>query len=116
MHFVSLDLLARPVNNLMIFFLIKPDIRLNTNLFPDCEKLTEYFASTVNVVSCTPHVGPSPRIKIYFPLLSTCTDELISAPKIMTFFSMVPSSNENSEQDQILCRNRYTCKYLDHHS
>ena len=116
MHFVSLDPLVTPVNNPMNIFFIKPDIRLNTNLFPDCEKLIEYFTSAVNVVSSSPHVGPSPRIKISFPLLSTCTDELISAPKIMTFFSMVPSSNENSEQDQILCRNRYTCKYLDHHS
>ena len=28
---------------------------------------------------------PSPRIQISFSLLSTCTDELISPPKIMQF-------------------------------
>ena len=58
----------------------------NTNLLPDCVKLIGYFASAVNVISFSPCVGPSPRIKIPFPLLSTCTDELISTPKIMTFF------------------------------
>ena len=31
-----------------------------------------------------PYVGPSPRIKISFFLLSTCKGELISAPKIIT--------------------------------
>ena len=34
---------------------------------------------------------------IFFPLLSICTDELISAPKIMTFFSMLPTGNENAD-------------------
>ena len=53
----------------------------------------------LNVVSSNPGAGPSPRIKISFPLLSTYTDELISAPKIMKFFPMVPSGNENSEQE-----------------
>ena len=60
--------------------------RLDRNLFLDCVKLIHYFASVVNMISSNPCVGPSPRIKISFPLLSTCTDELISAPKIMTFF------------------------------
>ena len=49
-------------------------------------KLVEYFASIVNVVPSNRYVGPSPRIKIPFTLLSTCIDELISAPKIMTLF------------------------------
>ena len=62
------------------------ECRLNTNLFPESVKLIEYFASAVNVVSSNPWVGPLPRIKIYFPVLSTFTDELISAPKIITFF------------------------------
>ena len=57
-----------------------------------------YFASAVNVVSSNPCVGPSLRIKIYFPLLSICTDELKSAPKI-TFFPMVPSGNESSNKE-----------------
>ena len=38
-------------------------------------------------------------VLISFPLLSTCTDELISAPKIMKFFPMVPSVNENCERE-----------------
>ena len=29
-----------------------------------------------------------------FPLFSICTDELISAPKIMTFLPTLPSGNE----------------------
>ena len=28
-----------------------------------------------------------------------CLDELISAPKIMTFFPMLPCVNENSERE-----------------
>ena len=47
-------------------------------------KLIEYFFSAFNVVSSNPCVGPLPRIKIYF-LLSKCTEELISTPKIMQF-------------------------------
>ena len=66
--------------------LLPSQCRLNTNLFPDCVKLIGYFASPVNVVSFNPYVGLSARIKISFPLLSTGTDEFISAPKIITFF------------------------------
>ena len=44
--------------------------------------------------SCYPCVGPSPTNKIFSFLLSICINELISAPKIM-----VPSVNENSEQE-----------------
>ena len=36
-------------------------------------------------MSANPCVGSSPRIKISFSLLSTCTEELISTPKIMQF-------------------------------
>ena len=32
-------------------------------------------------------------------LLSKCTDELISDPKIMTFAPMLPSANENAERE-----------------
>ena len=59
----------------------------------------EYFASAVNVVSSYSFVGPLSRINIYFALLSICTDELISAPKITTFFPMLSSDNENSERE-----------------
>ena len=54
-------------------------------------------ASAVNVVSSNPWAYPSPKIKISFPLLSTYTDEVISAAKMMTFSPKVPSLNENSE-------------------
>ena len=56
-----------------------------------CVKLIEYIASAVNLVSSYPCVGPSPRINMSFHLLSICTDQLISASKIMTFFSMLLS-------------------------
>ena len=50
----------------------------------------EYWAFPVNVVSSNACVGPLPRIKIYFPLLSICTDELISTLKIMIFLLSLP--------------------------
>ena len=34
-----------------------------------------------------------------FPLLSISTDELISAPKIMTFLPMLSSTNKHSERE-----------------
>ena len=49
------------------------------------------------MVSSNAYVGPSPRIKISFSLLSICTDKLISARKIMAFFPKLPFVNENSE-------------------
>ena len=50
------------------------------------------------MVSSNPCVGLSPRIKISFQLLPICTNELISAPKIITHFPMFPSGNKNSER------------------
>ena len=45
--------------------------------------------------SSNPCIGPLPRIKMSFFLLSTSTDELISAPNIITFLpNLVPSDNE----------------------
>ena len=73
--------------------------RPNTNLFPHCVKSIGHFAYAINVVSSNPWAGPSPRIKISLVLLSICTDELISTPKIMTFFPMLPSVNENSKRE-----------------
>ena len=61
--------------------------------------LIGYFASAIKVVSSNPYVGLSPRIKICFLLLSICTDEFISAQKIMTIFPMIKSGNENSERE-----------------
>ena len=65
--------------------------RLNTNLSIGCVKLIKYISSAVNVVSSNLCIGASPRITIFFPLLSIWTDELESAPKIMTFFPKLPS-------------------------
>ena len=55
-----------------------------------------HIASAVNVVSSNPCAGPSPRIKISFPLLSIYTDKFTSAPHTIAFFPMLPSANENS--------------------
>ena len=51
------------------------------------------------MVSSISYVGPSPRIKLALCLLSICTDELISAANILTFFPMLPSVNENWERE-----------------
>ena len=55
-----------------------------------------YFVSAVNVVLSNPCVSFLSRIKISFPLLSTCTDKLISTPKIKTFSPNLPSGKEDS--------------------
>ena len=41
-----------------------------------------------------PSVGPLPRIKISFSLLSMCPNELISAPKIIPFLPTLPSGKQ----------------------
>ena len=56
-----------------------------------------YIPSAVNMVSSNPCVGHSQRLKIF--LLSKYTDELISAPKVMTFFPTLPSIDKNSERE-----------------
>ena len=48
-------------------------------------KLIGYFFSAVSVVPSKTCIGPLPRIKISFPLSSSCTEVLISASKIITF-------------------------------
>ena len=58
-----------------------------------------YLASVVNAVSSSPCVGLSLRIKISLFLLSTCTVELISTPKVITFPHMLLPVNENSERE-----------------
>lgn len=48
-----------------------------------------------NIVSSNPSVGHFPRIKIYFFLLLICTEELISATKIIIFLqSLLPLVSE----------------------
>ena len=46
--------------------------------------IIKYSFSTGSVVSFNPCVGPLPRVKISVFLLSTCADELISAPNVIT--------------------------------
>ena len=73
--------------------------RLKQNFIFDLEKLIEYWASAVNLVSSNPCVGPLLRIqKTSSFLLSICTDELILTQKIMTFLPTLPSINKNSER------------------
>ena len=62
----------------------------------------EYFVSVFNVAASKYCIGPLARIKIYFSLLSICTDELILTPKTMTFLPTLPSGNANSEQESNL--------------
>ena len=60
-------------------------------------KLIEYSASTVNVESSNPRVGPLLRIDISFFQLSVCTEELLSNRNIMTVLqSPLPSVNEKN--------------------
>ena len=50
---------------------------------------------------------------LYFLFLgSVCTDDRVSAPKIMTIFPMLPSVNAIQNENQILCHSRYICIYL----
>ena len=63
---------------------------LKQNFIAGLVKLIEYSAPAFNVFF-NPCVGTLPRIKIYFPLWSMCTDELISNPKIITFLTTLPT-------------------------
>ena len=49
------------------------------------------------VVSSNQSVGPEPRTKISFFLLSACTDKPLSKPKLGTCFPNSPPGNENCE-------------------
>ena len=72
-------------------------MHLKQNFLFDFENWIKYWVSAVNIVLSDPCVGPKPKIKVSFFLLSICTDELISVPKIMTFLPVLPSGNEHSE-------------------
>ena len=63
----------------------------------------EYLASPVIVVISYPCVGPSPRTKASFFLLSICTDELFSTPKIIAFLpqSKLGKGKSNGESSRI---------------
>ena len=64
------------------------------NFSKNSVKVIEYNFYAVNVVLPNPCVGPLPRIKKYFFLSSTCTEELTSTPKIMQFL-LNPLATEN---------------------
>ena len=77
-----------------------PIIMVNVNnFFNDLEKLIECSVLSVNVVPFNPCAGPLTRIKISFPLLSTCQDELISTPKVTTFLPQSKFGIEKSERE-----------------
>ena len=56
-------------------------------------KLIEYIFSAVNVCS-NPCVGPFPRMKMYFFVLSTWIEELIYATKIIILLPNPPHGHE----------------------
>ena len=66
----------------------------------------------VNLVSSNPCVVSSPRIKISFHVLSTCTDEIISA-HIMTFFPWYRQVMNIMSENQFLFGSCYSSIYLD---
>ena len=66
-------------------------------------KIYGIFFSAVKVVSSKPSVGPLPRITISFFLLSIGTDELISAPNIITILpNSLLSVNEKLASNPVL--------------
>ena len=65
--------------------------------FPDFVKLIGYVSFAAIVVWFNPFVGPSPKIRIFFCLLSTSREELLAAPKIMRFLLKLLSGNKNCE-------------------
>ena len=73
--------------------------RLTANLLFGCVKLIGYIDSAINMISFNPYVGPSPRIKISFALLSIFTGVLVSAPKIRTFFPKLLSVNKSLNEN-----------------
>ena len=54
-----------------------------------------YLAFGFNEVSSKPSIGSSPRTKISFSLLSSCTDKLFSTPEITTMLPNSLTDNEN---------------------
>ena len=62
-------------------------------------KLIEYIASNINGVSTNPCVVQSLRINISFFLLTTCNDELIWTPKVITFLPQSKFGSEKSKRE-----------------
>ena len=61
----------------------------------------EYLDSAVIVVSSNLCAGPSPKTKVSFFLLSICTDELMSIPKIIAFLPNIWKGNQNLEVKKV---------------
>ena len=81
------------VLNLIISVPLNYYLHYNANLnifFSSCSKTNRIHFSESSAVSYNPCANPSPRIKMLFVLLLTCTLELISAPKMTTFTSVPP--------------------------
>ena len=68
-------------------------MQTSTKLLLCSVKLIEYIFSALSIFS-NPWVGPFPRIKKHFFLLSIFVDELISTPKIITFLLNPAPGNE----------------------
>ena len=73
--------------------MLRCDANLNKILLFVTVKLIEYIFSVVNVCS-SPYVAPIPRTDMFFFLLSIWAEELISTPKINTFWPNPPPGNE----------------------
>ena len=73
--------------------------RFKQNFLYDLEKLQEYSAAAVNVVWSNSRVRPLTRIKASLFLLWTCTDGLISTPKITIFLPQLKFGIEKSERE-----------------
>ena len=74
-------------------------MQAKTIFFPDLEKLIEYSVFVVVAILSSPCVGLLPRTKISLFLLSILTCELLSTPKIATFFLQSKLGCEKSEQE-----------------
>ena len=68
-------------------------MQAQTKLFILLCKINRIHFGAVSVCS-NPCVGPIPKIKTSFFLLSACTEELISTQKIMTFLPNPIPANE----------------------
>ena len=74
---------------------------VNKFSFFDLVILAEYLISVVILVSSDSSIGPSPRTRISFLILSGWLDELLSAPKITTFLPHSLIGNGNCERASI---------------
>ena len=89
--------------------------KLKQNFVLFSVKLIEYIHFSAVCACFNLFVGPFPRIKIYFFLLSICGDELISTPKTITFlpFPQLGCEKILFYQIQYHVQNIYTDQYLD---